>query len=432
MKQVSIFWFRRDLRLEDNTALFHALKRNMPVLPLFIFDPLILDKLPSENDARVYFIHQRINRLKKELEKLGSSLLIKHGKPEAVFSDLVHKYEISTVYANHDYEPYAVDRDKQISKLLKGFNIDFHTYKDQVIFEKSEILKQDGKPYTVYTPYSKKWKAALHDDALGMSDVLSLKKYFFKCAACPEVSLQDIGFRKSNLSFPPAEIDRERIRNYELYRNIPAIDGTSRLGLHLRFGTISIRKLVKAARELSEVFLGELIWREFFMMILWHFPESAEHAFKKKYDNISWRNNEKEFEAWFNGKTGYPMVDAGMRQLNKSGFMHNRARMIAGSFLVKHLLIDWRWGETYFAQKLIDYEMASNVGNWQWVAGSGCDAAPYFRIFNPITQQEKYDSNKEYVRRWLPGWGGEQYPQMLVNHKEARERALKEYKQAIK
>ncbi|MCF8235925.1 MAG: DNA photolyase family protein [Bacteroidales bacterium] len=432
MAETVIFWFRRDLRLEDNTALFHALKRNERILPLFIFDFEILDKFPAKNDARLTFIHQQVQHLKKSLEGFGSSLLVKHGKPIEVFRKLKKDYNISSVYANHDYEPYAVARDKAVKELLEQEGVKFHTYKDQVIFEKDEILKKDGKPYTVYTPYSKKWIASLSGDTLEMREVLLLKTHFFKCDPFPEISLEDIGFRKSSLSFPPAEIDRELIRNYERYRDIPALDGTSRLGLHLRFGTISIRKLVRVAKEFSDTFLGELIWREFFMMILWHFPESAEHAFKRKYDNISWRNKEKEFEAWCNGRTGYPMVDAGMRQLNETGFMHNRVRMIAGSFLVKHLLIDWRWGETYFAEKLLDYEQASNVGNWQWVAGSGCDAAPYFRIFNPLTQQQKFDRDNEYVRRWVPEWNTEQYPEMLVNHKEVRERALKEYKQAIK
>ena len=379
-KTITIFWFRRDLRLEDNAALYYALKSGNPVLPLFIFDKNILDKLPKD-DARVTFIYQAIEGLKNELQKLGSDLLVKYGSPEKVWPEILAEYQVAAVYTNHDYEPYARERDDNMSEFLTSEKIAFKTFKDQVIFEKDEILKADKTPYTVFTPYYKQWLAKLN---AFYTKAYPTEKYFKNLLtnqSLPLPQLKELGFEKSMLSFPKISYE-SKLANYALERDFPAIDGTTHIGLHLRFGTLSIRRAVRDAIDAkSNIWLSELAWREFYMTILWHFPYSASDSFKKQYDKIKWRNNEVEFKAWCEGKTGYPIVDAGMRQLNETGWMHNRVRMIVASFLTKHLLIDWRWGETYFAEKLLDYEMASNVGGWQWAAGSGNDAAPYFRVF---------------------------------------------------
>lgn len=427
---MTIFWFRRDLRLEDNTALFHALNENNEVLPIFIFDTSILKHLERE-DARVSFIHQELSKINLKLNTIGKNLAIFHGTPEAIFNQLISENEIESVYANHDYEPSARKRDKSINELLKSKGISFKTCKDQVIFEKSEIVKDDGKPYVVYTPYSKKWIEKLNS--------IQFKNYASETLLhkivnhpYPLLSLTDIGFEPTTIKLPEYTIDENRIGNYESTRNFPAINGTSLIGIHLRFGTISIRKLVNYARNFSNItFLKELIWREFFMQILWHFPQTTIKSFKEKYDAIEWSNNEELFHKWCQGKTGYPFVDAGMRELNATGHMHNRVRMIVASFLCKHLLIDWRWGEAYFANKLLDYEQASNVGNWQWAAGSGVDAAPYFRIFNPTEQIKKFDSELKYIKKWIPEWNTSAYPNPIVEHKEARERCLQTYKKAV-
>ena len=431
-KKVSIFWFRRDLRLDDNVGFLEALKGDYPVLPLFIFDKDILDKLP-ENDARVTFIFETLQAMRKELQDdYDSSLAMFHDTPEKVFKSLVKDYQVQEVFTNRDYEPYAKERDTSIKELLSNNDISFNTYKDQVIFEKDEVVKKDGDPYLVYTPYKNTWKENFKDHTLKIHYTSQHLDNTVKNTRLPNVSLSEIGFNKSSISFPEYDTSPTLIENYNDTRNFPAKDGTSNLSPHLRFGTVGIRKIYKKAIDAKdETFWNELIWREFFMQILYHFPETVNNAFKKKYDRIEWRNNEDEFEKWKTGTTGYPLVDAGMRQLNETGLMHNRVRMVVGSFLCKHLLIDWRWGEAYFAEKLLDYEMSSNVGNWQWVAGSGVDAAPYFRIFNPTTQIDKFDKNKTYINHWVKEYNTDKYPEKMVDHKEARERCLNAYKSAL-
>lgn len=421
---VVIFWFRRDLRLEDNVALYRALNSGFLVLPIFIFDTEILDNLENKKDARVLFIHQEITKLKRELEKLGSSLLVFNSTPKKSYSEILQNFNVKAVFANRDYEPYAQKRDKEIYLFLKENGIDFIGSKDHVIFEKDEIVKDDKKPYTIFTPYSRKWKNNLNEFCL---EPYSTEKYFnnfYKCQPFNLPSLADIGFEEFQFNFPERKIDIKIIKEYEINRDFPAINGTSRLSLHLRFGTISIRKLAKIALSTSEKWLNELIWRDFYQMILYHFPHSAINSFKPNYDKIKWRNDEKDFKNWCEGKTGYPIVDAGMRELNQTGFMHNRVRMIAACFLTKHLLIDWRWGEKYFAEKLLDYDMASNVGGWQWAASSGCDAVPYFRIFNPEIQTKKFDPDLKYIKKWIPELETKLYPQMIVDHKMARKLCL--------
>jgi deoxyribodipyrimidine photo-lyase len=428
---LSIFWHRRDLRVFDNAGLFHALEGGLKVLPVFIFDTDILSKLENKEDARVYFIYENLLKLKQEYEKHQGSLLIKIGKPEEVLLNLVNKYNVKAVYTNNDYEPYAKERDKKVNAMLLSKGIVFRSFKDHVVFEKDEVLKADGKPYTVFTPYMRRWKERLDRDGLTnfpsqlrMNSLLTTEPFVFP-------SIDEIGFKPTQIRFPSVHTDLEIIRNYVNMRDLPAVKGTSRLGVHLRFGTMSIREMVGIAMKNSISWLNELIWREFFQMILYHFPHTVDKAFKPAYDKIQWLNDEKHFEAWCQGKTGFPIVDAGMRELAETGFMHNRVRMIAGSFLVKDLLIDWRWGEAWFAEKLLDFEQASNVGNWQWVAGSGCDAAPYFRVFNPILQAGKFDPAGEYVRRWVPEIDTSAYPSPIVDHAFAKERAIMAYKRAL-
>ncbi|MDV7138959.1 deoxyribodipyrimidine photo-lyase [Maribacter sp. TH_r10] len=433
-EKVSIFWFRRDLRLDDNVGLAQALKNATHVLPIFIFDKEILLQLPK-NDARVTFIHQTLTRISERLKKdFNSSLGIYHGQPLEVFESVSKDFNIEAVYTNHDYEPYAIKRDKRVQEFLEGKSIPFHTYKDQVIFEKEEVVKNDGDPYVVYTPYKNKWKEKFNSSTLSkqIKDHKSPHN-FIANKNLPFLTLEQIGFETSDIKVPDFTTSEDLIDNYEATRNFPGIDnGTSRIGPHLRFGTVSIRKIVtKAIASKNEVFWNELIWREFFMQILWHFPHTINNAFKRKYDRIPWRNNEEEYEKWKHGQTGYPLVDAGMRELNATGYMHNRVRMLVASFLCKHLLIDWRWGEAYFAEKLLDFELSSNVGNWQWAAGSGVDAAPYFRIFNPTTQIDKFDKKHEYINQWVPELQELTYPSKMVDHKMARERCLKVYKEAL-
>ena len=432
-QQVSVFWFRRDLRLDDNIGFLNALKGEYPVLPVFIFDKNILDELP-EDDARVSFVFKNLQSMRNELQqKYDSSIAILYGKPKNVFENLTKQYTIKNIYTNHDYEPYARERDKSIKELLEHKNINFYTFKDQVIFEKDEVVKSDGDPYIVYTPYKNKWKEIFDASTLKIYHTSSYLDNLVKNTKLPNLSLNDIGFKKSSIKIPDHTVTPTLIDNYENTRNYPAKEnGTSRLGPHLRFGTVSLRKIIKKViAENNEVFLSELIWREFFMQILWHYPKTKSKAFKPKYDRIEWRNNEKEFNLWKKGKTGYPLVDAGMRQLNKTGYMHNRVRMVVASFLCKHLLIDWRWGETYFAEKLLDYDMSANVGNWQWAAGSGVDAAPYFRIFNPTTQITKFDKQHMYINTWVKDLNEFTYPLPIIEHKTARERCLKVYKEAL-
>lgn len=429
--ELSIFWFRRDLRLNDNAALFEALKNTNSVLPLFIFDTEILEKLPSKEDKRIVFIHHHIAKLQKELIKLGSSLLVMHGSPMAVFEKLVSNFTISGVYANTDYEPETIARDHNIFNLLKNKGIAFKLFKDQVIFEKKEILKNDGTPFQVFTPYSKAWKNKLKENNTPLFSSEKLLNNFYKTSPFPIPTLIEIGFKNTEITNSEPIIDQNIIRTYDETRNFPYLKGTSNISVHLRFGTISIRKLVNISLELNEPFLNELIWREFFMMILYHYPRVANECYKKQYNYIAWRNNEEEFKKWCSGETGYPIVDAGMRELNVTGFMHNRVRMIVASFLTKHLLIDWRWGEAYFAEKLMDYELSSNNGNWQWSAGCGCDAAPYFRIFNPYEQIKKFDSNLIYTKKWVKNLITPNYPTPIVEHKFARERFLKIVKTSL-
>jgi deoxyribodipyrimidine photo-lyase len=430
-KKINIFWFRRDLRLDDNTGLYQALKSELPVLPLFIFDQNILNSLKDKSDARVTFIHQSCDTLNQALSKLNTRLEVKQGDPEDIFREILATYNIDTVYTNHDYEPYALDRDKKIEDILAKENVRFRSFKDQVIFEKDEIVKNDGDPYTVYTPYSKRWRAQLKTDEIAPYPSEKFLKNIFRETPAEIPDMTAIGFKKSKMSIPERKISEEIIKKYDETRNYPGIAGTSRLGIHLRFGTISIRKAVREAIELNDVWLSELIWREFFMMILWHFPYVVDRPFRKKYEAIPWREDYEEFERWCQGNTGYPIVDAGMRELNSTGFMHNRVRMITASFLTKHLLIDWRLGEKYFAEKLLDYELASNNGNWQWSAGCGVDAAPYFRIFNSYTQAKKFDPDNAYIKKWVPEFLSDEYPEPMVEHKFARERALDVYAAAL-
>lgn len=419
--------------MHDNTGLFHALKAGRPVLPVFIFDREILDKLEDKYDRRVEFIHAALMEMHHKLEDMGSAMYIRQGKPADVFSQLTQDYDIEKVFTNHDYEPYAIKRDAAIEELLTTKGIRFHSFKDQVIFEKSEVIKDDGNPYTVFTPYSRKWKAVLESNPIQAFPSQDLADKFYQQSAGPLLSLEEIGFQAKGQSFPSPLFRAELIKKYTENRNFPSLPGTSRLGVHLRFGTISIRELAKKAIGLNETFLNELIWRDFYHMILWQFPQVGEgKAFKPVYDLIQWRNNETEFERWCSGQTGYPIVDAGMRELNETGFMHNRVRMITASFLTKHLLIDWRWGEAYFAGKLLDFDLAANNGGWQWAAGSGCDAAPYFRIFNPALQTEKFDKQGIYIRQWVPDYQELTYPLPIVQHEMARKRCLETYGAVLK
>jgi deoxyribodipyrimidine photo-lyase len=433
MKQpISICWLRRDLRINDNAALYHALKSGNPVLLLFIFDTDILDQLPNKQDARVTFIQQTLAAMHQQLSSLGSSILIKYGVPADLWeNDILKEYTVEGVFTNHDYEPYAKKRDTEIAGLLKSKNIAFYTFKDQVLFEKDEIMKADGTPYTVYTPYFKQWSAKLNDFYSSSYPTPKYLKNLLQTPPLPFPSLSDLGFIASPQVFPEKNFEA-KLAQYEQRRDYPFDDATTRIGLHLRFGTISIRQAAQAAIAAKlHKWLSELAWRDFYMMILWHFPYTQTRSFKPAYDNIKWRNNEAEFKAWCDGKTGYPIVDAGMNQMNQIGYMHNRVRMIVASFLCKHLLIDWRWGEAYFADKLLDYDMASNVGGWQWACGSGNDASPYFRVFNPELQAKKFDPNNEYIYRWAPEYKQEKHVQPIVEHAFARERVLKVFKEAI-
>ncbi|MBI1835995.1 MAG: deoxyribodipyrimidine photo-lyase [Flavobacteriia bacterium] len=429
LKTKSIFWHRRDLRITDNKGLYYALENSDVVQPIFIFDSTILQQLPSD-DKRVNFIYQAVQKLKTAYLDLESDLLVYFGNPVEIIPQIASELDVQKIIFNNDYEPKAILRDQTLEAILKQRKIDFKGCKDHVIFEKNELLKPNNSPYTIFTPYSKKWKEKLKDEDLKNYNIESYSfKLMNKNNNNELISIEKIGFRNSiNLDSITPKIEDLNIENYHLDRDYPSKNATSRLSVHLRFGTISIRQLVRKAKTQNDVFLNELIWREFYQMILFHFPDSVHKSFKKNYENIPWKNNEVQFKLWCEGKTGYPIVDAGMRELNETGFMHNRVRMIVASFLIKHLLIDWRWGETYFAEKLLDYEQASNVGGWQWAASSGCDAVPYFRIFNPISQQVKFDGKLEYIQKWIPEYGTEKYPKPIVDHKEAREKVLNLYK----
>jgi deoxyribodipyrimidine photo-lyase len=426
-QEVVFFWFRRDLRLEDNVGLFHALQSKYPVIPLFIFDETILERLPK-NDPRVGFIHESLSKIHLKLQETASSLLVLKGKPELVWEALLQEYAIQEVVWNKDYEPNAMQRDAAVTDILQSNGVGVATYKDQVIFEKEEIVKSDGLPYTVYTPFKNKWLEKYKTIAPVIEyDASQYFSNFFK-SKFDLLSLEEIGFVPSSIKVKPQNL--KLVATYHETRDFPALDSTSYLSPHLRFGTVSVRKLVNWAVRKNDVFLSELIWREFFMQILYHFPKVQNKNFKSAYDGIQWRNDESDFKRWCEGRTGYPMVDAGMRQLNETGYMHNRVRMVVASFLCKHLLIEWQWGEAYFAEKLLDYEMASNVGNWQWAAGTGCDAAPYFRVFNPEIQQKKFDEKGIYIRQWIKEFDLG-YDQPMVNHAMARDRAIATYKAGI-
>lgn len=420
------------MRLYDNAALYHALKSENPVLPIFIFDKEILDRLENKADRRVNFIYETLNEMQEVLVKTGSSLQVLHSNPTDAFTFLLTQYQVEKVFINHDYEPYAIQRDTAIAELLKKQHIELHSFKDQVIFEKNEVVKDDGKPYTVFTPYSRKWKAALTEFHARPYPTKKYFSNFLKQQPLPIPTIVDIGFNQTEKSFPSKMLKEELIKHYGETRNFPGINGTSMLGIHFRFGTISIRQAAAIALKLSPVFLNELIWRDFYHMILCHFPQVGQgKAFKPAYDNIEWRKDEGEFKKWCNGQTGYPLVDAGMRQLNETGFMHNRVRMVVASFLCKHLLLDWRLGEAYFAEKLLDFDLAANNGGWQWAAGSGCDAAPYFRIFNPYLQTKKFDPDFTYIKKWVPEFQEFTYPKPIVDHEMARKRCLETYAKAV-
>jgi len=442
-ESINIFWFRRDLRLNDNAGLFNALNSEHKVLCLFIFDKKILGKLEDKDDPRVTFIHREIKDLKKNLEKKGGGFLTKYGNPFEVWKKLIETFNVNSVYTNRDYEPYAITRDAKIKSLLKKKDIVFFDFKDHVIFDNDEVLKKDQTPYTVFTPYSKIWKAKVIS---GSKNNTYKNSFYFKSYPSEErvedkanlfahksklITLKEMGFEESSLDFPSKEVKRGIVKNYTETRNFPAQNGTSKLGLHYRFGTISIREKARLASTLNETYLNELIWRDFYSMILSKFPHVVDGPFRAKYSFIEWRNNESEYKSWQEGKTGYPIVDAGMRELNETGYMHNRVRMVVASFLTKHLLIDWKWGEAYFARKLLDFDLASNNGGWQWAAGCGTDAAPYFRIFNPYTQQQKFDKELIYVKKWVPEFGSDTYPEPIVDHKDARARCLETYKKGL-
>ncbi len=427
----ALFWHRRDLRIHDNAGLFKALEQSSEVIPVFIFDRTILDLLPK-NDQRVLFIHQELNKVKQAYRSLGSDMVVLYGDPKVEIPNLARKYSANVVYTNRDYEPNAIARDQLLLEELKAAQIAFIGAKDQVIFEKNEVTKDDGLPYTIYSPYARKWKAKLSADHFNAfpTEKHTARLHQFETEAL--ITLEKMGFEPHQFqSFPQNSTPRAIIKKYHEQRDLPAVLGTSRLSLHLRFGTISIRALAKEALALNEKYLNELIWRDFYQMILFHFPHTVSNAFKAPYDRIVWENDETQFNAWCEGRTGYPMVDAGMRELNETGFMHNRVRMVVASFLTKHLLIDWRWGERYFAEKLLDFELASNIGGWQWAAGCGCDAAPYFRVFNPEAQQKKFDPKFEYIQKWIPEFGTPTYPKPIVDHRMARERVLDRFKTAL-
>jgi deoxyribodipyrimidine photo-lyase len=430
-ESLAIFWMRRDLRLFDNHGLFEALSSHAAVIPIFIFDTDILNKLENKNDRRVEFILTALQDLQEQLKKIKSSLLVMHGKPENVFKVVVSRYKIAKVYCNHDYEPDAIQRDMQIASFLASKKIPMATFKDQVIFEKNEVVKTDGLPYTVFTPYKNKWKLRIGEEGVLTYPSEKYLDSFWKTQALNLPGLQELGFEPSALVIPSREPNQVQIQKYKDQRDFPALAGTSRLSVHLRFGTVSIRDLVKKARLWDETWLNELIWREFYMMILFHFPHVEKGAFKPAYNHIPWLNSENDFQTWCEGRTGFPIVDAGMRELLETGFMHNRLRMITAGFLTKNLLVDWRWGEAWFAEKLLDYDLAANNGGWQWAAGTGCDAAPYFRIFSPDEQTRKFDPKLDYIRQWIPEFNTSDYPAPIVDYKASRIRALETYKKAL-
>jgi len=428
--KVSICWLRRDLRLEDQAALYKACKAKYPVVLYFIFDTNILDELSDRADPRVTFIYQQLQQLNTQLLPFDSSVRVTFGTPETCWPELLQEFDVQAVYTNHDYEPYAAERDSALAEYLSSESIPFYTFKDQVIFEKKEITKADGLPYTVFTPYFRQWKNKLNDFFLKAYPSIKYLDNTYK-NQWPIIQLEEIGFQTSTMEFPGTDFSG-KLAAYEEKRDYPAADATSHLGLHLRFGTVSIRTAAKEAiDQKAEKWLSELAWRDFYMMIMWHFPQTVTQSFKPAYDRIKWINDPNDFQAWKEGRTGYPIVDAGMRQLAQTGYMHNRVRMITASFLTKHLLIDWRWGEAWFAEKLLDYELASNVGGWQWACGCGNDAAPYFRVFSPELQTKKFDPDHAYINYWVPEYQQKKHVQPIVEHAFARERILRVFKAAL-
>lgn len=414
------------------TRLFiFALKDNQSVLPLFIFDTNVLLEL-EKDDSRITFIYNEIEKIKKQLAIYGSDIIVEYGEPLNVFKKLIKEYNIKQVYCNKDHEPYGIKRDLKIKDVLEKEGIPLIQHLDHLISDKDTVLKPDSNPYNVFTHYKNRFKQLIGNDKYKEYDVGLYKNNFLQISNNVKLlPLEYFGFKKTNTIFPPGSIDVEIIQKYHFTRDMPSLSGTSKLGIHLRFGTISIRELFRIAVDLNSIFLDELIWREFYAMILMHYPDVVYNSFKKKYDEIQWLNNEADFEAWKNGQTGYPFVDAGMRQLNESGFMHNRLRMVTASFLTKHLLIDWRWGEAYFAKKLLDYELSSNNGGWQWSAGSGCDAAPYFRIFNPSLQQKRFDPKVEFIQKWVSEYKTPSYPKPIVEHEFAVSRCKSVYRKGL-
>ena len=431
-EKITLFWFRRDLRLHDNCGLYNALRDNNQVLPIFIFDKAILGKLQDKKDRRVDFIHQALQNINDDLQKIGSSLNVYYGEPLEIFTQIIKEKNIKNVYANHDYEPYAIERDDNIKRLLEINDIKFRTFKDQCIFEKNEVVKEDGTPYTVFTPYSKRWTKHLKTENYQPFLTQNYFQNFIKQIPNKIIDLQILGFEKTDIVLNKnITVSKLLLEKYKIHRDFPAIEGTSKLSIYLRFGVVSIRELVSKSITVSETWLNELIWRDFYMMILFHYPHVVDGSFKKQYDKIVWENDEEKFNKWCKGQTGFPIVDAGMRELNATGFMHNRVRMIVSSFLVKDLLIDWRWGEAYFAQKLNDFDLSANNGGWQWAAGCGCDAAPYFRVFNPTEQQKKFDPKFEYIKKWIPEFGTSKYPLPIVDHAKARLTVISLYKKVL-
>ncbi|MBP6334545.1 MAG: deoxyribodipyrimidine photo-lyase [Bacteroidia bacterium] len=429
--QISFFWFRRDLRLHDNNGLYQALKSGNPVQAIFIFDTNILNELEDKTDRRLVFIHREIEKLNLQLKEFGSSLLVEIGDPVEVWKKLTEKHAIAEVYSNEDYEPYARRRDELVGKILQQKGISLKLYKDQVVFAKSEIVKSDGSPYTIFTPYSKTWKSNLEKDSFSTFPSEKFQANFYKTAFKEIPKISKIGFVDQPFTFPSDQIKKQTLEEYAEKRDLPSEDSTTRISVHLRFGTVSIRELFRKAWTISEKWTNELIWREFYMSILWHFPYVEKSAFKPAYDLLKWNVDEEGFQKWCDGKTGYPIVDAGMRELNETGFMHNRVRMITATFLTKYLLIDWRWGEAYFAKKLLDFELASNNGGWQWSAGTGVDAAPYFRIFSMDSQTQRFDPQHLYIKKWIPEINTQDYPGPMIDYAFARQRCLAFYKNGL-
>ncbi len=469
----ALFWFRRDLRVTDNAGLYRALKAARRVFCVFVFDREILDALPSRRDRRVEFIHQSIAELKDSLRKLGGDLIVHHARADEAIPLLARELKVDAVFTNEDYEPMAIARDARVRESLREHDTGFHTFKDTVIFEKDEILTQAGGTYSVFTPYKNAWLKNLDDYQLKPYPVATYAKHL----AAPKMklempSLAQLGFETTNLNSlgiaggeAAAATLRDdfvgRIDDYREARDFPAVRGVSYLSVHNRFGTISIRELAAIAHAETlrkknagaETWLSELIWRDFYFQIIYHHPHAARSAFRPEYDAIRWPNDAALFAAWREARTGYPIIDAAMRQINESGYMHNRLRMIVASFLTKDLLIDWRYGEKYFADHLNDFDLSANNGGWQWAASTGCDAQPYFRIFNPVTQSERFDPKGKFIRRYLPElkdvpdkfihapWTlppleqqarglliGRDYPAPVVDHALQRDKALTLYK----